>query len=191
MLGGRTNHWARNSFRMGEYDFKPYTRDGLGVDWPVEYKDIAPWYDKTEKLVGVAEPTPGLKTIRVPARACCFRRPVPRAGRPSSKRAAMPSAFRTVPARRAVLSRKIDERQACYWASGCGRGCGIGAAFQTTTSLIRWARKTGKLTIATGAMVYEVMLDASGKASGVRYIDRATGTHKEAKGRVIVLAIRN
>src|SRR5688572_18324339 len=53
MLGGRTNHWARNSFRMGPYDFKPFTRDGHGVDWPVTYDEMAPWYDKTEKLVGV------------------------------------------------------------------------------------------------------------------------------------------
>ena len=53
MLGGRTNHWARNSFRMGPYDFKPHTRDGLGVDWPISYAEMAHWYDKTEKLVGV------------------------------------------------------------------------------------------------------------------------------------------
>ena len=61
MLGGRTNHWARNSFRMGPYDFKPHSRDGLGVDWPVSYQDIAPWYDKTEKLVGVYGANLGLE----------------------------------------------------------------------------------------------------------------------------------
>ena len=48
MLGGRTNHWARNSFRMGEYDFKPKSRDGLGFDWPMTYEEMAPWYDRTE-----------------------------------------------------------------------------------------------------------------------------------------------
>ena len=53
MLGGRTNHWGRISLRMGPYDFKPKTRDGLGLDWPFDYKDLAPWYDKTEVLVGV------------------------------------------------------------------------------------------------------------------------------------------
>jgi choline dehydrogenase-like flavoprotein len=93
-----------------------------------------------------------------------------------------------VPARRAILTKKIDERSPCYWASGCGRGCGIGAAFQTTTSLLPWAKATGKLTLATGAMVYEVVLDATGKATGVRYIDKASGQHKEAKGRVVVIA---
>ncbi len=60
MLGGRTNHWARNSFRMGPYDFKPRTRDGLGVDWPIEYDDLAPYYDKTEAIVGVYGRNDGL-----------------------------------------------------------------------------------------------------------------------------------
>ncbi len=82
----------------------------------------------------------------------------------------------------------MDKRQQCYWASPCGRGCSIGAAFQTTTSLIPWAQATGKLTIQTGSMVYEVMLDKAGKASGVRYIDKASGSHREAKGRVVILA---
>ena len=50
MLGGRTNHWARNSFRMGPYDFKPKTRDGLVVDWPIAYEDIAPWCGKTQTV---------------------------------------------------------------------------------------------------------------------------------------------
>ena len=53
MLGGRTNHWGRISLRMGEYDFKPKTRDGLGLDWPMSYSDLEPWYDKTEALIGV------------------------------------------------------------------------------------------------------------------------------------------
>ena len=53
MLGGRTNHWGRISLRMGEYDFKPHSRDGLGFDWPMSYEDVAPYYDKTEALIGV------------------------------------------------------------------------------------------------------------------------------------------
>src|SRR5205809_4018072 len=53
MLGGRTNHWGRISLRMGPYDFKPYKRDGLGLDWPFEYSEMEPWYDQTEALVGV------------------------------------------------------------------------------------------------------------------------------------------
>ncbi|HSG50377.1 MAG TPA: hypothetical protein VLA43_21295, partial [Longimicrobiales bacterium] len=53
MLGGRTNHWGRISLRMGPYDFKPYSRDGLGFDWPMTYQDLEPWYDRTEAFIGV------------------------------------------------------------------------------------------------------------------------------------------
>ena len=53
MLGGRTNHWGRISLRMGPYDFKPRSRDGLGFDWPISYEDLAPYYDKVEALIGV------------------------------------------------------------------------------------------------------------------------------------------
>src|SRR5205085_6164817 len=188
LLGGRTNHWARNSFRMGPYDFKPHTRDGLGIDWPIAYEDIAPWYDKTEKLVGVYGANLGLENHPDSGPGVLQPPPKFRAWESFMKAGGDALGIPVVPARRAVLTRKIDERAPCYWASPCGRGCGIGAAFQTTTSLLPWAMKTGNMALITKAMVYEVMLDPSGKASGVRYIDKATGAHKEAKGRVVILA---
>ncbi len=188
MLGGRTNHWARNSFRMGPYDFKPFTRDGLGVDWPVSYDEIAPWYDRTEKLVGVYGANLGLENHPNSGAGVLHTPPKFRVPELFVKAGGDALGIPVVPARRAILTRDMDNRKACYWASPCGRGCGIGAAFQTTTSLIPWATATGKLTIQTGAMVYEVMLDASGKASGVRYIDKASDAHREATGRVVVLA---
>ena len=188
MLGGRTNHWARNSFRMGPYDFKPHTRDGLGVDWPVSYQEMAPWYDKTEKLVGVYGAHFGLENHPTASPGVLHDPPKFRVPEIFVKAGGDALGIPVIPGRRAVLTRDMDTRQACYWASPCGRGCGIGAAFQTTTSLIPWAKKTGKLTVQTGAMVYEVMLDEKGKASGVRYIDKASGAHREAKGRVVILA---
>src|SRR5690606_1361932 len=93
-----------------------------------------------------------------------------------------------VPARRAVLTRPIDKRAACYYASACGRGCAIGAAFQTTTSLLPMALATGNLTIVTDAMVYELVLNGKGKAEGVAYIDKKSGKQRSASGRVVVLA---
>jgi choline dehydrogenase-like flavoprotein len=188
MLGGRTNHWARNSFRMGPYDFKPHSRDGLGVDWPVSYEDIAPWYDKTEKLIGVYGANLGLENHPDSGPGVLQAPPKFRVPELFVKAGGDALGIPVVPPRRAILTRKIDERDMCYWASPCGRGCSIGAAFQTTTSLIPWAKSTGKLTVQTGAMVYEVTLDSSGKASGVRYIDKASGSHREANGRVVVLA---
>ena len=82
MLGGRTNHWGRISLRMGPYDYKPFSRDGLGFDWPMSYDDMAPYYDKTERLVGVYGSNEGLEHTQL----------VPRS--PSgSARAARPRAF--------------------------------------------------------------------------------------------------
>jgi len=188
MLGGRTNHWARNSFRAGPYDFKPKTRDGLGFDWPISYEDLEPWYDRAEKLVGVYGANTGLENHPSAGPGVLHDPPAFRVWEHFLAAGGKPLGIPVVPARRAVLTRNMDTRLACYWASPCGRGCSIGSAFQSTTSLIPWAKKTGKLTVQTGAMVYEVVLDAKGKASGVRYVDKASGAHREAKGRVVVLA---
>ena len=61
MLGGRTNHWGRHVPRFGPYDFKAKSRDGLGMDWPISYDDVAPYYDRTEKLIGVSGANAGLE----------------------------------------------------------------------------------------------------------------------------------
>src|SRR5882724_4837989 len=61
MLGGRTNHWGRIALRMGPYDFKPEARDGLGIDWPINYEELAPYYDRTEALIGVFGSNEGLE----------------------------------------------------------------------------------------------------------------------------------
>lgn len=188
MLGGRTNHWARNSFRMGPYDFKPRSRDGLGVDWPVSYETIAPWYDKTEALIGVYGNNDGLENHPDSAPGVLHKPPAPRVGELLIKAAANDLGIPCVPARRAVLTRPIGNRSACFYATGCGRGCSIGAAFQTTTSLIPMALATGNLEVRTDAMVYELRLNRDGRAAGVNFIDRATGRHEAAFGRTVVLA---
>lgn len=189
MLGGRTNHWARNSFRMGEYDFKPQSRDGLGFDWPMTYEEMAPWYDRTEKLIGVYGANSGLTNH--PDSGEGVLQPPPKARVPELFAAAAASdiGIPCVPARRAVLTRDPgDGRSPCFWATDCGRGCNIGAAFQSTTSLLPWARSTGNLTITTDAMVYEITTGDDGRANGARYIDKTTGEHKFIGARAVVLA---
>ncbi|MFC6979698.1 FAD-binding protein [Microbulbifer taiwanensis] len=79
MLGGRTNHWGRISLRMGEYDFKPYSRDGLGFDWPIGYEDLAPYYDKTEMLIGVYGTNEGLENTPDSSDGVLLPPPKPRA----------------------------------------------------------------------------------------------------------------
>lgn len=191
MLGGRTNHWGRHSPRFGPYDFKPFSRDGLGMDWPISYADIAPWYDRTEKLIGVIGTNVGLENHPDSSRGVLMPSPKPRATELMIQAAAHDLGIPCVPSRYAVLSRPIDHphapREACFNASPCGRGCGIGAAFQTTTSLLPMAIGTGKLRITTNATVSRVLTDARGKARGVEYLDK-DGVSHFVKARVVVLA---
>ncbi len=188
MLGGRTNHWGRISLRMGPYDFKPKSRDGLGLDWPLEYKDLEPWYDKTEVLVGVYGDNHGLENTPDSLNGTLQPPPKPRAHEMLIGRGAQRIGIPVIPSHMAILTKPINGRAACFYATPCGRGCSIGANFQSTTVLLPPAVATGKLDIMTDAMVREVTLGKDGKATGVLYIDKQTGKEERAVARVVVLA---
>lgn len=188
MLGGRTNHWGRFSLRFSHHDFKAASRDGLGADWPMNYEDLAPWYDRTEALVGVCGNNPGLDDMPDSSPGVLQPPPAPRVPELMIAAAAKKLGITAAPMRRAVLTEPLDDRQACFWATSCGRGCSIGAAFQTTTSLLPMARATGNLRIVTDAMVSSVQVDANGRASGVTFIDRTSGEPVSISAPVVVLA---
>ncbi|HVU27919.1 MAG TPA: GMC family oxidoreductase [Verrucomicrobiae bacterium] len=212
MLGGRTNHWGRLSFRMGPYDFKPRKRDGLGIDWPISYEDLAPYYDKVEALIGVYGSNEGLENTPDSSRGILLPPPKPRGYELLIKKACSKLGIPMVPAHLAILSKQQDAeripamlhpdnpkaakvladnmrtRLACFWATPCGRGCAIKANYQSTTVHIPPALATGNLDVITDAMVREVTIDDNGKATGVHYIDKATGKQLHAKARVVVLA---
>ena len=188
-LGGRTNHWQRNSFRMGPRDFKPATRDGLGYDWPVTYEEIEPWYDRVEEVLGVYGTNHGFENHPDSPAHVLHTPPAPRVPDLAVAAAAAKMGMPCVPARRMILTKPMpDGRKPCFWASACSRGCNIGAAFQSTTSLLPWARATGLLDIVTDAMVYAVETGEDGRASGVSYIDRETGEHRTVRARTVILA---
>ncbi len=212
MLGGRTNHWARFSFRMGPYDFKPRSRDGLGIDWPITYEDMAPYYDKVEALIGVYGSNEGLENTPDSPPGILLPPPKPRANELLAKKACAKLGIPVIPAHVAILSQQQDAaripallhpdnpqaagaladnmrtRLACLWATSCGRGCAIKANYQSTTVHLPPALASGNLDIITDAMVREVSVDGSGKATGVYYIDKTTGKELRAKARVVVLA---
>ncbi|WP_193165154.1 GMC family oxidoreductase [Microbulbifer hainanensis] len=188
MLGGRTNHWGRYSLRFSEHDFKGKSRDGLGADWPIEYKDIASWYDKTEEIVGICGVNTGLDDMPDASEGILQPPPKPRVPELLVAAAAKKLGIPAVPMRRAVLTRAKDQRAACFYATPCGHGCSIGAAFQTTTSLIPMAKKTGRLQVVTDAMVKEVNVDDRGKVTAVTYIDKKTKEAHTLQARVIILA---
>jgi choline dehydrogenase-like flavoprotein len=212
MLGGRTNHWGRISLRMGEYDFKPYSRDGLGADWPLDYADLAPYYDKTEALVGIYGSNEGLENTPNSSPGVLLAPPAARADELLTRKYCKDLGIPVIPIHRAVLSEKQDykrwpqllqpnnplgqrvtrdimqARAACFWATPCGRGCSIGANFQSPTVLIPPALATGNLTIRTNAMVYEVVTNKEGNAEGVSFIDKLTGEQETVMARAVVLA---
>ena len=212
MLGGRTNHWGRISLRMGEYDFKPYSRDGLGADWPMAYEDMAPYYDKTEALIGIYGSNEGLENTPNSSPGVLLNPPAPRADELLTQKYCRELGIPVVPCHLAILSEKQNHRRwprelhpnnalgqrvtrdimraraACFFATPCGRGCSIGANFQSPTVLLPPALATGNLTIRTDAMVYEVSSNARGHASGVGYIDRITGKQHHVRARVVILA---
>lgn len=190
MLGGRTNHWGRIALRFGELDFKPRSRDGLGYDWPITYDDLAPWYDKTERLIGVsgAAPPRGLLNTPDSPAGCLMESAPPRAFEIFYERAFRDMDIPVIPMHGAVVTQAMEGRNTCIFATPCGRGCSIGANFQSTTVLLPPAVATGNLTITTDALVYQVDLDKSGKAKGVSYVDRKTGKHHSVTARSVVLA---
>lgn len=188
MLGGRTNHWGRYALRFSEHDFKGKSRDGLGADWPFEYKDIAPWYDKTETLVGVCGTNTGLDDMPPSPDGVLQPPPQPRVPELLVAAAAKKLGIPAVPMHRAVLTRPLDNRAACFYATPCGHGCSIGAAFQTTTSLLPMAKATGLLDLHTDAMVKTVLTDDKGQVTGVSYIDKKTGQEHQLTAKVVILA---
>lgn len=212
MLGGRTNHWARHSLRNGPYDFRGYTRDGHGFDWPMTYEDLAPYYDKVEMLIGVYGENEGLENTPDSPPGVLLPAPAPRAAELLVQKYGKPLGLPVVPIHRAVLTRRLDserlpaklhpgnakaqrilakamnERAACFWATPCGRGCSIRANYQSTTVHLPPALDTGNLDILPNAMVREVTLNAKGLADGVIYIDKTTGQEGRAKARAVVLA---
>ena len=185
MLGGRTNHYGRISLRMGPYDFKPYSRDGKGFDWPITYEDLAPYYDKAEELIGVFGTQEGLENTPdgkfQPA-------PAPRGYERIIKKSCDKLKIPCIPSRLSILTRPLNGRAACHYCGQCGRACGVNANFNSPGVHIFPAMKTGNLELRTDAMVREVLVGPDGMATGVSYIDRKTRQEIAVKANVVVLA---
>ena len=128
MLGGRTNHWGRIALRMGPYDFKPKARDGLGLDWPINYEDLAPWYDKTEALIGVFGSNEGLENTPDSSPGVLQPPPRPRGYELLIKRGAGKLGIPVVPSHQAILSccglARVSSRMSSSSPSVSSHRCG-------------------------------------------------------------------
>lgn len=185
MLGGRTNHWGRISLRWGPDDFRRKSIDGLGDDWPITYDDVKPWYDETDRLIGLFGSNEGLPNdpdgvFLPPPKPRCFELLI--------QQACNKTGVRCIPARLSILTKPVNGRAACHYCGQCSRGCKTNSNFSSPGVLIEPAQRTGKLTLLTNAMVREVTAGQDGLATGVSYIDKTTGADEHVRARIVVLA---
>lgn len=185
ILGGRTNHYGRITLRFADYDFKPYSTDGLGDDWPITYDDIAPYYDKAEEFIGVTGTKEGIRSAPDGIFQPC---PPPRAHERRMQVACKTLGIPCIPSRLAIITKNHNGRAACHYCGQCGRGCITASNYSSSQVQIFPAMKTGNVTLMTGAMARELITDASGKVVAVSYIDKTTRTERQIRCRTVVLA---
>ncbi len=186
VTGGRTNVWGRLSFRYSDLDFKAASWDGYGEDWPLSYKDLAPYYDIVEQYIGVTGMLEGVPELPDGH----FQPPMGLTCAEMRTRAAVKQHFgRTLTqARSANLSRPLNGRAPCHYCGYCERGCITHSYFNSSFTTVSDAKATGRCTHIPNAMVYQVVMDADrNRARGVRYIDRNTREVHEVQARAVLL----
>lgn len=187
-VGGRSLMWGRQSYRWSDFDFEANAKDGIAIDWPIRYADIAPWYDHVEKHAGIAGSHEGLAQLPdgqfQPAMPLnCGEELI--AGRLTKL---FGGQRRLIPGRTANLTKELTGRSACQYRNACWLGCPYGAYFSTQSSTLPAAAKTGRMTLRPFAIASEVIYDKDTKrATGVRVLDAITNQTTDYKARVIFL----
>jgi choline dehydrogenase-like flavoprotein len=185
-VGGKTFCWARESYRYTDNEFKAASRDGFGEDWPISYRELEPYYDLVEEFIGVSGSREGLPQLPdgkflPPMKLSC-------GGALAKQVIEQKFGWRVIPDRVANLTVPHRGRPACHYCDQCQRGCFTASYFNSPSVTLPAAARTGKLTLVSDAVVSDVLMDPSGRAKGVHYIDRLTHEHHETHARVVVLA---
>jgi len=175
-VGGRSLVWGRQSYRWSDLDFEANAKEGIAIDWPIRYKDIAPWYSYVEKHAGISGEKLGLSQLPdgeflPPMEMNCVEEHVKDSVKKYGDRVL------TI-GRTAHVTAKMDhdpDRGTCQFRNRCMRGCPYGAYFSSQSSTLPHAQKTGNLTIRPNSIVHEIIFDKDkGRATGVRIIDAET-----------------
>src|SRR5437667_2300455 len=186
VTGGRTNVWGRQSYRLGDLDFKAASGDGYGEDWPVSYKDLVPYYDLVEEYVGITGIPEGVYELpdgkfHPPMGLTCAETLL-------RNRVREKLGWTITLGRSANLTKPINGRAPCHYCGPCERGCTTHSYFNAAFTTVPDALKTGNCTLISNAMVYKVLMDSDrNRATGLLYIDRVTREPKEIYGRVVIL----
>lgn len=184
-VGGKTNFWGRSSARFAEIDFRAASRDGYDIDWPVSYEEIAPYYSRVEKMIGVASTVQNRASnpdgeYLPPMKFRCIDRIL----ESGAKKAGIPY----LPDRIAQLTEAHGGDPACHFCGNCTDGCDTGSFFSTPWFLLPSAERSGNLEVRTNAIAKNILVDENGRAKGVAYIDRQTKQEMEVYSRAVVVA---
>ncbi len=186
-VGGRSLMWSRLCYRLSDLDFEANARDGFGVDWPIRYKDVAPWYDYVEEFVGVSGQAEGLPhwpdgKYLPPMELNCVEASVR-----DKLRAKYADRVLTV-GRCANLTRAQHGRGQCMTRNLCIRGCPYGAYFSSNSATLPAAAQTGRMTLRPHSIVSAIIYDEEQqRATGVQVIDAETKQTHEFFARIIFL----
>ncbi len=187
-VGGRSLMWGRQTYRWSDFDFEANAKDGIAVDWPVRYKEIAPWYDHVEKFAGISGSKEGLPQLPdsqflPPMDLNCVEKDA--AVRLKEYYKGM---RHLIIGRTANLTVAHDNRTACQYRNKCWLGCPFGAYFSTQSSTLPAAMKTGNLTLRPWSIVTKVLYDKDKKrATGVEVLDAETNKTYTYNAKIIFL----
>ncbi len=191
-LGGKSLLWARQCYRLSEHDFAANQLDGHGIDWPVRYADLDPWYTHVERFVGISGNRDGLAQIPDGELLPPFDMTLPEQDFQSKMAKAFPERP-VVIGRTANLSQPTKEhgllgRAMCQARSECERGCSFGAYFSTLSATLPAALKTNRLSIAPDSVVHSLIYDEkTNRVRGVRVIDNNDLSTREYFGKIVFL----
>ena len=184
-VGGKTNFWGRSSARFADIDFRAASRDGYDVDWPITYDEIAPYYSRVERMIGVAStvqkrPSNPDGEYLPPMNFRCIDRIL----ESGARKIGIPY----LPDRIAQLTVPHAGHPSCHYCANCTEGCDVGAFFSTPWFFLPAAEKSGNLDLRTNALCKNILVDENGRAKGAVYIDRNTRQEVEVYGKTVVLA---
>ena len=184
-MGGRSLLWGKQTYRWSDLDFEANAKDGHGVDWPIRYNDIEPWYTYVEKYAGISGEPLGLPQLPdshflPPMELNCVEKEV-------KKRIEQDFPGRNmIIGRVAHLTQPHNGRGQCLYRNRCSRGCPYGAYFSSNSVTLPAANATGNLTMRPYSIAQSIMYDEdSGKATGVRIIDSESGETMEYYAKII------
>lgn len=187
-VGGRSLLWGRQSYRLNEEDFEANKKEGIAVDWPIRYKDVAPWYDYVEKFAGISGNRDGLDVLpdgqfQPPMALNCVEKDVAKRIQKAFK-----GSRHLIHGRTSNMTQGKPEegRTGCQYRNKCWYGCPFGAYFSTQSSTLPAAMKTGNLTLRPYSIVKEILFNRDKKrATGVEIIDSQTNQTIEYKSKII------